>query len=342
MRNYFPTPTLFSSTRLAVMAIATLLLLSDFTTAQRVSPTRVGRNSTKMKQMLETLTEPIQSSICEINDGDDIVALGTIVSPDGLIVTKLSELEEVADLSCTLANNEEHSAIIVAELKSYDLALLKVDAKNLTPIELPEAELEIDAGSIVVSPDEDGQMISMGITSVDPRRFNMRQPTPPKRGFFGVECRAVSEGLQIGRVTRRSGAQKAGLRPNDILVEFEGQKLPSNEQFIELLGNHAPEDEVSVLVKRQEETMDVTVRLGKVPNFSPQDRWGGGPFNNRRFGFPKVIVHDCAIRPTECGGPLVNTDGKVIGINIARALRISTYAAPIDRVAKFVESNKDK
>lgn len=38
------------------------------------------------------------------------------------------------------------------------------------------------------------------------------------------------------------------------------------------------------------------------------------------------------IHPNECGGPLVNTDGKIVGINIARALRVTTYAVPTDVV----------
>lgn len=343
MQKNIPTQTSgLKVARMITLVLALTILNPASSLAQQASPTRIGRNSTKMKQMLEPLAEPIQPCICEVKDGDDRIALGTIVSANGLIVTKLSEVQTAEDLSCSLDNDQDFSAIVVSELPAYDLALLKIDAENLKPIDRSDKEAEVSAGNIVISPDAKGQMISMGITSVDPRRFNMRQPKQEKRGFFGVICRPVSEGLQIGRVTSRSGAQKAGLRPNDILIEFEGNKLPSNAEFIALLEQTSPDDEVSVVVKRRNELMDVTVRLGKAPNFSPQDRWGGGPFNNRRFGFPKVIVHDGIINTTECGGPLVNSDGKVIGINIARSLRISTYAAPMDQVTRFVESYKNK
>jgi len=37
--------------------------------------------------------------------------------------------------------------------------------------------------------------------------------------------------------------------------------------------------------------------------------------------------------PEQCGGPLVDVHGRVIGINIARAERIATYALP----AKIVQ-----
>ena len=58
---------------------------------------------------------------------------------------------------------------------------------------------------------------------------------------------------------------------------------------------------------------------------------GGGPFSDRRWGFSKVIPHDLGIAPTECGGPLVDLDGHCVGVNIARALRVASYALPGER-----------
>jgi serine protease Do len=42
--------------------------------------------------------------------------------------------------------------------------------------------------------------------------------------------------------------------------------------------------------------------------------------------------------PWLCGGPLVDLDGKVIGINIARASRVSTYALPSKLVKQLLGS----
>ena len=43
-----------------------------------------------------------------------------------------------------------------------------------------------------------------------------------------------------------------------------------------------------------------------------------------------------------CGGPLVNLDGKAVGLNIARADRVATYALPARLVKQSLDSLKSK
>lgn len=67
---------------------------------------------------------------------------------------------------------------------------------------------------------------------------------------------------------------------------------------------------------------------------------GVGELNDRRSGFLEVFVHDCAISPNECGGPLVDINGRVLGVNIARAGRNATYAIPLAIILDFVAKNR--
>jgi serine protease Do len=43
-----------------------------------------------------------------------------------------------------------------------------------------------------------------------------------------------------------------------------------------------------------------------------------------------------------CGGPLVNLDGQAVGLNIARADRVTTYALPARLVKQALDSLKSK
>ena len=54
----------------------------------------------------------------------------------------------------------------------------------------------------------------------------------------------------------------------------------------------------------------------------------GGGISNRHNDFPAVLQHDSVLRPADCGGPLVDLSGKVVGVNIARGGRTETYCVP--------------
>jgi serine protease Do len=58
----------------------------------------------------------------------------------------------------------------------------------------------------------------------------------------------------------------------------------------------------------------------------------GGQLSVRRFGFPLAFQHDTVLEPEDCGGPVVDVDGKVVGFNISRAGRTESYALPVSEV----------
>ena len=87
-------------------------------------------------------------------------------------------------------------------------------------------------------------------------------------------------------------------------------------------------------IKRKDDVLDVRATLGKMPPAllgNPQERMGS-LLSNRRGGFPLILQHDTVLKPGDCGGPLVDLDGKAVGLNIARAGRVETYAVPSESV----------
>src|SRR5207253_1169195 len=95
-----------------------------------------------------------------------------------------------------------------------------------------------------------------------------------------------------------------------------------------------------IRVKRGDQEMELKAKLDRQPSGGRGGRGGRGDFQNRmgsilsdrRNGFPTILHHDAVLRPSDCGGPLVGLDGKVVGINIARAGRTESYAAPAEAV----------
>ena len=91
-----------------------------------------------------------------------------------------------------------------------------------------------------------------------------------------------------------------------------------------------------------------TTSSGKRP--AAAGRPGRGDFQNalgselskRRSGFPTVLQHDTVVRPADCGGPLLDLDGRALGVNISRAGRTESYAIPSEVVASLVRELKAK
>ena len=223
------------------------------------------------------------------------------------------------------------------------MALLKIEAKDLVAIEVPDKSSEINAGQIVVSCAPDGKVMSMGLITAKPRRFSLRQRSPQSdRGFLGVVCRSTEDGLIVRTITERSGADRAGLKRSDVITSIEGQNVTTTNELIDILKGYKANQTIQLAINRDDESIDIKAILSKRPNTGDErtDKWGGGPFSDRRGGFPVVIPHDSVIKPQQCGGPLLNSDGEVIGLNIARAIRVASYAVPIQKVKKFVDQNQ--
>jgi len=84
------------------------------------------------------------------------------------------------------------------------------------------------------------------------------------KGFLGIGTAARAEGgLTVEKVGRESPAEKAGLKPGDVLLRMDGVDLASKEQLQELLKEKAPDDRVALELLRSGKTETLTLRLGE-------------------------------------------------------------------------------
>jgi Trypsin-like serine proteases, typically periplasmic, contain C-terminal PDZ domain len=82
--------------------------------------------------------------------------------------------------------------------------------------------------------------------------------TPPMAREFGLP---VSEGVILGEVSPGSPAERAGLRPGDILTRADNQPLTGSGDLLRVLRAKRAGDEVALAVRRGARTFRVSVRL---------------------------------------------------------------------------------
>jgi serine protease Do len=84
------------------------------------------------------------------------------------------------------------------------------------------------------------------------------------KGFLGLGTGERAEGgLNVDKVGRESPAEKAGIKPGDVLLKMDGIELKSRDQLQDLLKEKAPDDRVALELLRDGKTETLTLRLGE-------------------------------------------------------------------------------
>jgi hypothetical protein len=73
-----------------------------------------------------------------------------------------------------------------------------------------------------------------------------------KGGKLGIAGAPLMGQCLVSGVQAGSAADKAGLRPQDIIVEIDGQPVPDFNVCTQLIGRHGPGDKVELLVERRQ------------------------------------------------------------------------------------------
>jgi M6 family metalloprotease-like protein len=83
----------------------------------------------------------------------------------------------------------------------------------------------------------------------------------PVRPILGIEMRPTGKGVRVERVTAGLPADRAGIRPGDILTRIAGAQITAVESVHEALGGFAPGDTVAVALARDGRTLSLDCRL---------------------------------------------------------------------------------
>ena len=308
---------------------------------------KLSRSSDEMMATFKPVASSAAASTVSVFSGDDQVALGTIISRDGFILTKASELDDKLSI---WASGKKYAATVHGIHKRTDLAMLKIDAEELTPANLSPVPLP-QLGSWLVSPGPGEDPFSLGVVAVQARKIGSAS------AFVGImpvditddEGNKLDQGVRIQSVTADAPSDKAGLRVNDVITMIDSSPTKNPDELRSVLSLHEPGDRIELTVKRGEKTMTLAIELADRNSFlnnnsqferTNQQNRMGSKLSKRRRNYPLVFQHDSGLNANQCGGPIVDLSGQIIGINISRAERVSSLALPVEAVISVIAELK--
>jgi len=293
------------------------------------------KNGEETLLAFEPISRATRDSVVKLDLNGGTVALAAVIDANGLAVTKSSEIKE-GKLTAWLAGGKEVDVQLIAADEENDLALVKVNAKHLKPIQWASDEASV--GQWVVTPGVSKTPQAVGIVSVPPRNI------PPPRAYLGVVLDFKSADAKIAQIMEGLGAEAAGLKPGDRILALNDLPVKEGQELVKRLRKFREGQSVQLRVQRDEAEFGATIKM-----MAPKPERGGRGFDRadrmnqmgsvtsqRAEDFELVIQHDTVLQNWQCGGPLMNLNGRAVGLNIARAGRVASYALPASVVEQTI------
>jgi serine protease Do len=317
------------------LAFAVALVLPA--SAQQSLETNFRTTGAAVISAFEPQREVIQKSSAVIYDGRKEVAYGTVITADGHILTKATEIEGKGKIDVRVDKNLYKDAKILMTDPRWDVALLKVDASGLTSVVFaPDSKLARGTWVVVNGvTSRTNRRVLAGIISAAAREI------PPEGGaVLGVVLKEIEAVLEVTEVTEGSGAEKAGMEKGDILTAVAGKPVKKIAALGKIIGEMKAGSDVKVTLLRGGKKTELDVKLsarGDLFREVSRNDEMSGDFSNRRSGFPRIIQHDILGASVTMGGPVLDLEGRAVGMNIARANRAETFAIPVEELRELAE-----
>ena len=114
--------------------------------------------------------------------------------------------------------------------------------------------------------------LAWGLDGVDEKPMYVKAEAPAHGGVSGRSSLRVilgvmpdyaydKEGLRIEIVRAGGSASKAGLKDGDVIIKMDGKGIMSIEDYMSVLQELKPGDEVKISVKRGEEELELTAKM---------------------------------------------------------------------------------
>jgi len=291
----------------------------------------------KTKGIFEPVTRPLATSVVTILNRGVPIGLGTVVDKDGLAVVMASVLPPQPQ--CRLPDGSIADVTVVGVDRPFDLAVIRIPAKSIRPILWADRD-SLPAGTIVAAVGSGGFPLKVGVVSVATRKladakapaYDLPLRVKVDTSWVYVEPSKNGSGYTI--LMAYGLAKSVGIRPGDRLVSIAGQPVASDDDIAKSIADKRSGDVASVGLIREGKAMTLELPLLPQVSINAQNAtW-------RSDDYPIALEYSPPVRTTECGGPLVDVSGRVVGVTVGRMNTHAGWAIPIESVRKIVADAK--
>ncbi len=300
-----------------------------------------GRLAVQRSTPLRPVADAALRSMYRVMRGGGAVAVATRIDDAGHAVAKASLLADRA-VGAAVALQDAAGADVAARVLGVDprldLALLAVEGDPVPGIDLGWNGA-VEPGAVLLSPRFGPNGPALGFAAIEERESDREPWGGPYLGVRSeplepAEARELDlkVGLRVDEVVPGSAASEAGVRVGDVIASIDGRPLGGRTALRRAILQREVGDRVELGVVRGGERLQVVATLARredMPGARPMRRGNTTtPISGVSTGFGRVLAHDANVWPEQVGGPLLDLDGHVLGINIARFDRTATHALP--------------
>jgi membrane-associated protease RseP (regulator of RpoE activity) len=289
-----------------------------------------------------------------------LLAYGTVVGDGSQVLTKWSEVSDSeGTLQVRAGDKQSFRAEVAGVFSDEDLALLDVGngvkvapgdgggAESASPMLIP-AKFHVgnlSLGKFLTAPQPNGKPGAFGVVAVLER--NLRETDQAHLGIM-ADPQYRGDGVKIANVQPEYGAAEAGLQAGDVILKVNDRTISGLQELKNSLSDKHPGEKVTLSVATAGKERSVEVVLSNRPVFgqfsgdrlNQMEVMGGKP-NRVRGGFSRVVQSDMQIESNQVGGPVVDLQGRVVGITMARADRTRTYVMGSGAVMDLLKEKPD-
>ncbi|MBL7753896.1 MAG: PDZ domain-containing protein [Chitinophagaceae bacterium] len=222
-----------------------------------------GIDNASNRPMLGVTTKPSVN-----NDGAEVISVvpnspaSKLELKEGDVITKVNDklVQNPKDLVDAIGQFKPGERVSITFERNNKMLIKEVTLSGRKDVTVMQRSFPMDEEFFrqfnFMTPDMNGNIL---------KEYDFNGPmrsNSPKIGV-SVEDRADGEGVQVNDVNAESSAEKAGIKKDDVIVNYDNQEIGNVDDLMDAIAKSQQRSEVQVEVKRNGQKKTLTMKVPK-------------------------------------------------------------------------------